>query len=149
MKTYEVFVKLDEWNGTDPVPKYKNLINNIVYEFSKNENDHKGLKQHKNKKAKLQKKFAWDGEWEEVKEYAKQRTNITKDMKLKAIESYLFDGWDKEAPLQYKIDFMLEEAKKYCKGYPEWSDVYGNELKPLDDVSLKELKHLIKVYTNL
>lgn len=68
----------------------------------------------------------------------------TREQKLKAIINYLNVGWDKEAPMEYRVGYMLKEANRYANGHPEWSDIYGTDLKPIDDVNKKVLEELIK-----
>lgn len=73
----------------------------------------------------------------------------TKDEKVQqqinAVISYLTEGWDNKAPLEYRINYMLKEANKYAKGFPEWSDIYGIELQPIDNLNKNQLEKLINI----
>ncbi|MEJ1518253.1 hypothetical protein R3O67_34300 [Bacillus cereus] len=67
----------------------------------------------------------------------------TKEQKILAIVTYLTEGWDEKASVEYRIEYMKKEAMKYAKGHPEWSDIYGHALAPIDDVGINELRCLI------
>ena len=68
----------------------------------------------------------------------------SKEEKFVAIIEYLLEGWQDEAPLEYRIAYMLKEAVRYANGHPEWSDIYGASMKPLDDVGINDLRKLIE-----
>lgn len=66
-----------------------------------------------------------------------------KKLKVKAINYFLNEVLNKKYSMDIRKEEMLRQASKFCKGFPEWSDFWGNDLKPIDDISKNELKILL------
>lgn len=66
------------------------------------------------------------------------------EAKKKAIHYFLNEVLNAQYPLDVRKQEMLRVGKKTCQGFPEWSDLYGSELKPIDDITYKELISLIE-----
>lgn len=41
---------------------------------------------------------------------------------------------------------MDRVGRSFCDGFPEWSDVWGNRMRLIDDISLLELGELLSEY---
>lgn len=67
----------------------------------------------------------------------------SKEQKLEAIRFYLQNIWKDEVPLSIRVKGMMKDANRYANGHPEWSDIYGTALKPIDEVSKRHLEPLV------
>lgn len=67
----------------------------------------------------------------------------SKEQKLEAIRFYLQNVWKEEAPLSVRVKGMMKDANRYANGHPEWSDIYGTAMKPIDEVSKRHLEPLV------
>lgn len=70
-----------------------------------------------------------------------------KDDCLRSIKYFLEVILNKELPLEVRKEEMLRLGSKLCQGFPNWSDIYGVKLSPLDDTTKKELKELLSEIT--
>lgn len=70
----------------------------------------------------------------------------SKEQKLEAICFYLQNVWKEEVPLTFRVKEMMKDANRYANGHPEWSDIYGVAMKPIDDVSKRHLEPLVAEY---
>lgn len=68
----------------------------------------------------------------------------SKEEKLEAIRYFLNEILNDDYLLIERKKEMIRVGKRFCQGFPEWSDYWGNVLKAIDDVSLQELKELIE-----
>lgn len=67
----------------------------------------------------------------------------SKEEQIEAVTSYLIEGWNVSVTMADRADYMMREASKFASGHPEWSDIYGTVLKPIDDVRKMDLIELI------
>lgn len=65
-----------------------------------------------------------------------------KDLKLKAIYYFLNAILNPEYPLEVRKKEMIRTGSR-LNGFPEWSDLWGNVLRPIDVCSLSELRLLV------
>lgn len=67
----------------------------------------------------------------------------TREDKLNAVKFFLNETLNTKYSLEIRKEEMERVGKRWCSGHPEWSDIYGINLRPIDDISYTELLHLI------
>lgn len=68
---------------------------------------------------------------------------IDKTDKLEAVSHFLTVILNGDCPLEDRKKEMLSVGSKFCQGFPEWSDFWGLEMKPIDDINKSELRELL------
>lgn len=66
--------------------------------------------------------------------------------KMGATKYFLTEVLSKSFPLEDRKREMKRLGSKLCQGFPEWSDMFGVTMKPIDEISTYELKELLEAY---
>lgn len=72
--------------------------------------------------------------------------SFSREEKMNAINFFLNEVLNKSYPIEERVGEMDRIGRKFCQGFPEWSDFWGNRLKPIDDISITELRELLSQY---
>jgi len=67
---------------------------------------------------------------------------------MNSISYFLNEVLNRRFPLKVRKREMERIGRRTCQGFPEWSDLWGVKMKPIDDISIEELRVLLDEYSN-
>ena len=67
---------------------------------------------------------------------------------MESISYFLNEVLNRKFSLKARKREMERVGHRICQGFPEWSDFWGVKMKPIDDISIEELRELLDEYSN-
>ena len=67
---------------------------------------------------------------------------------MESISYFLNEVLNRKFSLKARKREMERVGRRTCQGFPEWSDLWGVKMEPIDDISIEELRELLDEYSN-